>query len=107
MSTIVKPGPESAATAVVAPVPATAPATATAAAPQAPVSAPSHFIRRFDLPYPSVFDPTNAIGLTYDLYAPPATLFYDADGNLVRTVPGQISAEDLAQGLRQITAPGA
>jgi cytochrome c biogenesis protein CcmG/thiol:disulfide interchange protein DsbE len=62
------------------------------------------FIRRYRLPYPSVFDPTNAIAVSYGLYSPPATLFFDANGTLVRTVPGQISADDLERGLRAITA---
>jgi thiol-disulfide isomerase/thioredoxin len=61
------------------------------------------FIARFGLPYPSVFDPTNAIAVSYGLYSPPATLFFDESGTLVRTVPGQISAEDLDRGLRAIT----
>jgi len=62
------------------------------------------FIARYGLPYPSVFDPTNAIAVSYGLYSPPATLFFDANGTLIRTVPGQISAEDLDRGLRAITA---
>jgi cytochrome c biogenesis protein CcmG/thiol:disulfide interchange protein DsbE len=63
------------------------------------------YIARYELPYPSVFDPTNAIGLSYDLYAPPATLFFNKDGTLVRTIPGQISEDDLRDGLRTITGP--
>lgn len=62
------------------------------------------FIRRYALPYPSVFDPTNAIAVSFGLYSPPATLFFHANGTLVRTVPGQISAEDLERGLRAIVA---
>jgi len=61
------------------------------------------FIGRYGLPYPSVFDPTNEIAVSFGLYSPPATLFFDANGALVRTVPGQISADDLDRGLRQIT----
>jgi thiol-disulfide isomerase/thioredoxin len=63
------------------------------------------FIKRFGLPYPSVFDPTNSIGLSYDLFAPPATLFFDRDGDLVRTIPGEISEQDLRDGIRLITGP--
>jgi thiol-disulfide isomerase/thioredoxin len=65
------------------------------------------FIARYGLPYPSVFDPTNAIAVSFGLYSPPSTLFFDANGTLVRTVPGQISPEDLDRGLRAITATAA
>jgi cytochrome c biogenesis protein CcmG, thiol:disulfide interchange protein DsbE len=67
-------------------------------------SGATEYIARYHLPYPSVFDPTNAIAVSYGLYSPPATLFFDADGTLVRTVPGQISPEDLDRGLRAITS---
>ena len=63
------------------------------------------YIERFGLTYPSVFDPTNAIGLSYDLPSPPATLFFNANGDLVRTIPGQISEQDLRDGIRLITGP--
>ena len=53
------------------------------------------FIGDYGVAYPSVFDPTNAIAVAYGLFSPPATLFFDADGTLVETVPGQISAHDL------------
>jgi cytochrome c biogenesis protein CcmG/thiol:disulfide interchange protein DsbE len=63
------------------------------------------YISQYGLPYPSVFDPANAIGPGYDLFAPPATLFFDADGDLLRTIPGQISEQDLHDGIRLITGP--
>jgi cytochrome c biogenesis protein CcmG/thiol:disulfide interchange protein DsbE len=66
----------------------------------------AEFIANYGLPYPSVFDPTNAIAVSFGLYSPPSTLFFDANGTLVRTVPGQISADDLERGLRAITATG-
>jgi thiol-disulfide isomerase/thioredoxin len=65
------------------------------------------YIAQYGLPYPSVFDPSNAIAISYGLYSPPSTLFFDADGTLVDTVPGQLSPEDLQRELRAITAPGA
>jgi cytochrome c biogenesis protein CcmG/thiol:disulfide interchange protein DsbE len=67
----------------------------------------TQYIEQYGLPYPSVFDPTNAIAISYGLYSPPSTLFFDADGRLVDTVPGQLSPEDLQRELRAITAPGA
>jgi thiol-disulfide isomerase/thioredoxin len=52
--------------------------------------------------YPSVFDPLNSIGLSYGLFSPPMTQFYDADGRLVATVWGQISSEALRSNLDAI-----
>jgi thiol-disulfide isomerase/thioredoxin len=62
------------------------------------------FLATYHVPYPSVFDPPNVIAISYGLFSPPATLFFDADGTLVKTVPGQISPHDLEAGLRAITA---
>jgi thiol-disulfide isomerase/thioredoxin len=61
------------------------------------------FLAQYGVPYPSVFDPSNAIAVSYGLFSPPATLFFDADGTLVKTFPGQISAADLRTNLRAIT----
>jgi thiol-disulfide isomerase/thioredoxin len=60
------------------------------------------FLHRHEVPYPSVFDPSNEIAVSYGVFAPPDTLFFDADGNLVKTVTGLISAEDLRANLRAI-----
>lgn len=60
------------------------------------------FLARYGVPYPSVFDPSNAIAVSFGLFSPPATLFFDADGTLVKTFPGQISAADLRANLREI-----
>jgi len=65
------------------------------------------YIGQYGLPYPSVFDPTNEIAVSYGLYSPPSTLFFDANGTLVDTVPGQISPEDLERALQRLTAQGA
>jgi len=61
------------------------------------------FIHEYGVPYPSVFDPMNAIAVSYGLFSPPATLFFDASGTLVKTVPGQISAHDLEANIEAIT----
>jgi thiol-disulfide isomerase/thioredoxin len=61
------------------------------------------FMHDHGMTYPSVFDPANSIGVSYGLPAPPMTQFWDADGNLVSTVHGQISASDLEAGIRSIT----
>jgi cytochrome c biogenesis protein CcmG, thiol:disulfide interchange protein DsbE len=60
------------------------------------------FMRAHGMTYPSVFDPTNSIGLSYSLPAPPMTQFWDSDGNLVSTTHGQISAQDLQAGIESI-----
>ena len=60
------------------------------------------FIAEYGVPYPSVFDPTNAIAVHYGLFSPPATLFFDAEGMLRATVAGQVSASDLEANLRAI-----
>jgi cytochrome c biogenesis protein CcmG/thiol:disulfide interchange protein DsbE len=60
------------------------------------------FMQAHGMTYPSVFDPTNSIGLSYSLPSPPMTQFWDADGTLASTVRGQISAEDLQAGIESI-----
>jgi thiol-disulfide isomerase/thioredoxin len=60
------------------------------------------FMQTHGITYPSVFDPTNAIGLSYSLPAPPMTQFWDSNGNLVSTVRGQISGADLQAGIDSI-----
>ncbi len=63
----------------------------------------ARFIGDYSMTYPSVFDPSNEIAISYGLYSPPATLFFDSDGTLVKTMPGQISPEDLSAELRALT----
>jgi thiol-disulfide isomerase/thioredoxin len=62
------------------------------------------FLAQYSVPYPSVFDPSNAIAVSFGLFSPPATLFFDADGTLVKTFPGQISTADLRANLRAIAS---
>ena len=64
------------------------------------------FIREQGLTYPSVFDPTNAIGLGYDLVSPPMTLFYDRGGTLVSTVPGELFDATLQKNLQAVSSAG-
>ena len=60
------------------------------------------FLSDYGVTYPSVFDPSNVIAIGYGLFSPPATLFFDADGTLAKTIPGQISPQDLRANLRAI-----
>jgi thiol-disulfide isomerase/thioredoxin len=60
------------------------------------------FIGSHQVPYPSVFDPSNQIAVSYGLFSPPDTLFFDRTGTLVKTIPGQISRDDLMANLQAI-----
>lgn len=64
----------------------------------------SKFIHRFGLSYPSVFDVPGTIMNDLGIVGPPATFFYRADGTLLRSIPGQITAEDLDRGIRDLLA---
>ena len=65
-------------------------------------SGATDFIAQHQIPYPSVFDPSNQIAVSYGLFSPPDTLFFDADGNLVKTLPGQVSTDELDANLQAI-----
>ena len=60
------------------------------------------FMHEEDVTYPSVFDPPNSIGLSFDAASPPMTQFYDADGDLIATVHGQLSQDTLQANLKAI-----
>ena len=42
-------------------------------------SGATDFIASHQVPYPSVFDPSNQIAVSYGLFSPPDTLFFDAE----------------------------
>ena len=60
------------------------------------------FIRDSGWSYPSVFDVPGAVMADLGITGPPATLFYAADGTLVRTNPGIVSPQILDRGIRQL-----
>jgi cytochrome c biogenesis protein CcmG, thiol:disulfide interchange protein DsbE len=62
------------------------------------------FMREYGWSYPSVFDATGAIRDDLGILGQPATLFYDASGELVQTWTGPLSEEALAEGLGSISA---
>ena len=64
----------------------------------------SAFIAEHDLPYPNVFDPEGVIRTSLGSIGQPVTVFYDADGNLVAKVDGEISEKDLTANLEAIAA---
>jgi hypothetical protein len=57
------------------------------------------FIDDHDLAYPSLFDPTGAIRDGLGMLGQPVTVFYDADGTVVFTWPGQLTQTALADGI--------
>ena len=62
------------------------------------------FMRRYGWTYPSVFDPNAAIRDGLGIIGQPATLFYDADGALVKQWLGPITEEMLTSNLERIAA---
>jgi thiol-disulfide isomerase/thioredoxin len=58
------------------------------------------FIAEHGLAYPSIFDPSGAIRDSLEMIGQPVTVFYDADGNVVETYPGQLTEKALNQGIR-------
>ena len=59
------------------------------------------FIADHGVAYPSVFDPPGAIRDSLAMLGQPMTAFYDADGTLVSTWPGQLTQTALEQGIRE------
>ena len=62
------------------------------------------FVRRFDWPYPSVFDPIGAIRNDLDLTGQPNTILFDAAGNQAFVWRGAISLELLRPELTKVLA---
>jgi thiol:disulfide interchange protein len=61
------------------------------------------FLSEHRVGYPSLFDPMNAIGLRESLFAPPMTIVFDADGQRVATLRGEVSATDLDAAIALVT----
>lgn len=62
------------------------------------------FIRRYAIPYPSVFDPPAALRTHLGFIGQPDTLFYGANGGLVSQVIGPLTQSTLDLNLAKITA---
>jgi thiol-disulfide isomerase/thioredoxin len=58
------------------------------------------FIDEHGLTYPSVFDPSGNIRDSLGVIGQPVTVFYDAQGDIVGTVQGQLRQAALDQGIR-------
>lgn len=63
-------------------------------------------MREYGWTYPSVFDGPGAIRDGLGILGQPATLFYDASGELVRTWSGPITEEVLNETLASIAPTG-
>jgi cytochrome c biogenesis protein CcmG, thiol:disulfide interchange protein DsbE len=57
------------------------------------------FIRDHDLAYPSLFDPSGAIRDGLGVIGQPVTVFYDENGTVVSTWPGQLTQTALTDGI--------
>ncbi len=60
------------------------------------------FIAEFGVPFPSLFDPDGAIRTDLDSFGLPVTVFFDARGNQVGKVDGEISQAALDEHLAAI-----
>jgi thiol-disulfide isomerase/thioredoxin len=58
------------------------------------------FIADHGLAYPSIFDPSGAIRDSLGMIGQPVTLFYDAEGRVAGSYPGQLSRSALDAGIR-------
>jgi cytochrome c biogenesis protein CcmG/thiol:disulfide interchange protein DsbE len=58
------------------------------------------FIAEHGLEYPSVFDPSGSIRDSLGMVGQPVTVFYDADGNVASSYPGELSRTVLQAGIR-------
>ena len=58
------------------------------------------FIADHGLSYPSIFDPSGAIRDSLGMIGQPVTVFYDAQGNVVKTYEGQLRQAVLDQDIR-------
>jgi cytochrome c biogenesis protein CcmG/thiol:disulfide interchange protein DsbE len=62
----------------------------------------TRFLIDHGVPYPSLFDPAGAIRTDLGSIGQPVTVFYDAQGNQVAKVDGQIGADQLATEIAKI-----
>jgi cytochrome c biogenesis protein CcmG/thiol:disulfide interchange protein DsbE len=62
------------------------------------------FIRDSGWPYPSLFDPTSDIQHGLGLVGQPVTLFFDRQGNRIRTYSGAVPADVLDRVIAQLLA---
>ena len=64
------------------------------------------FLSTTGVPYPNVFDPSGAIKTSLGSIGQPVTVFYDANGDQVAKIDGQISQSELDDQLQAIAGGG-
>jgi cytochrome c biogenesis protein CcmG/thiol:disulfide interchange protein DsbE len=60
------------------------------------------FVKRFDIPYPSVRDTRGIVAKRYGVTGVPETAFIDADGNLVGKYIGAFTGKQLERAVRDL-----
>jgi len=60
------------------------------------------FLARYDIPYPNVFDASGETRDAVGSLGQPVTVFYDAGGEIVAKVDGELSADELDEHLERI-----
>ena len=60
------------------------------------------FVRRLDVTWPSVLDPTATTHIALEAVGMPTTAFFDAEGDLVSVVVGELDAEQLDAELARV-----
>jgi cytochrome c biogenesis protein CcmG/thiol:disulfide interchange protein DsbE len=60
------------------------------------------FIAEFGVPFPSLFDPDGVIRTDLDSFGLPVTVFFDAEGNQVAKVDGELSQTALDEHIAAI-----
>jgi cytochrome c biogenesis protein CcmG, thiol:disulfide interchange protein DsbE len=66
----------------------------------------SRFLKRYEVNYPSVRDGGDSTYSAYGLTGLPETYYLDPSGRIVEHSPGQLSAEDLEDGITQAMGQG-
>ncbi len=61
------------------------------------------FIAEYSVPFPSLFDPDGAIRTELGSFGLPVTVFFDAEGNEVAKVDGELGQSALDEHLAEIT----
>jgi thiol-disulfide isomerase/thioredoxin len=60
------------------------------------------FIARFEVPYPNVLDPMGETRNAVGSIGQPVTVFYAADGSVLRKIDGQLTADELGTALQEL-----